>query len=770
MKSAFVVLALFLSLVVSAQTVDELRLTYDPSKIVAKQLTAAASGDGSLLAFGYNNGKVSIFDINGQKFKASITTSFKEFHDLRLTNDGKIIASVGTDIKVYEWKTGKELKAFKLSAKYARSDYNAKHNLYVVGQMGGKFTAFDMNNLTEIYTNDFGGMMINALALDGDARYAVASFYAMAKKFPLKVFDIRTGEIKKEFEKQIYHAVSFDTNGNLLAYGWGTGTFFFHLYDKDYNEIKKFETPMQTYGYVEGALSGTKAIFTTASLTLDAYDTQEQKLVYTSMADRSLVKIIGNYAFPKIVRLNDTKFMFTYGNDNISRIYDTSTNNVVAYLYNNGGDEFCIVSKDGRTDGAMTALNSVFWTSRKSKTKTSLERTFERGFTPNLLSVILAENNVAQRDFDVEALTADMPTLQLTSVNGTAVKATAIAANQKVAKIDLTLSGNTKDVSEVRLYHNGKIVKSQPANAATSYSFDITLNNAFGEDNYIAAVAVTKAGVETERAKAIIQYKGASDAQPKVYLVTIGINEYKNGKYNLNYAIADADGVQQSIQKSTGGLFSEVVQYSIRNDKAVKENIYKALGEIKSKALEQDLLIVYYAGHGVVADAQGGSEFYLVMHDVTQLYGKPELLQQKAIAASEIKKMTQEINAQKQLFLLDACQSGAALESAAAKRGVEEERAIAQLARSTGTFWITASGSTQYATEVEKLGHGIFTYTILEGLKGQADGNKDGKLSVRELSVYIEEQVPVLTEQYKGSAQYPSSYSFGNDFPLALYK
>ena len=185
--------------------------------------------------------------------------------------------------------------------------------------------------------------------------------------------------------------------------------------------------------------------------------------------------------------------------------------------------------------------------------------------------------------------------------------------------------------------------------------------------------------------------------------------------------------------------------------------------------MEQDMLIVCYAGHGIVAtDASGNSDFYLALHDLTQLYGREDLLTDKAISAAEIKKLTQGINAQKQVFLLDACQSGGALESA--KRGVAEEKAIAQLARSTGTFWITASGSTQFATEVEKLGHGIFTYALLDGVQGKADSNKDRKLSVRELSFYIEEQVPLLTEQYKGAAQYPSSYSFGNDFPIAIFE
>ena len=99
-----------------------------------------------------------------------------------------------------------------------------------------------------------------------------------------------------------------------------------------------------------------------------------------------------------------------------------------------------------------------------------------------------------------------------------------------------------------------------------------------------------------------------------------------------------------------------------------------------------------------------------------------------------------------------------------------EEKAIAQMARSTGTFWITATGSDQFASEFEKLGHGVFTYSLLEGLKGEADTNGDKKLTVRELSTYIENKVPQLSEQFKGTSQYPSAYSFGNDFPIAVLK
>lgn len=56
-----------------------------------------------------------------------------------------------------------------------------------------------------------------------------------------------------------------------------------------------------------------------------------------------------------------------------------------------------------------------------------------------------------------------------------------------------------------------------------------------------------------------------------------------------------------------------------------------------------------------------------------------------------------------------------------ALRGATEEKAIAQLARATGTYWLTASGSEQFASEFTQLGHGSFTYVLLEALGGKAD-------------------------------------------------
>jgi uncharacterized caspase-like protein len=82
---------------------------------------------------------------------------------------------------------------------------------------------------------------------------------------------------------------------------------------------------------------------------------------------------------------------------------------------------------------------------------------------------------------------------------------------------------------------------------------------------------------------------------------------------------------------------------------------------------------------------------------------------------------------------------------------------------------LTASQDAQYANEVGDLKHGLFTYALLEIVEGTFD-NGDKKVTVNEMKSYVEDRVPELSVKYRGSPQYPTSYSFGQDFPLVILK
>ena len=773
--SAAVFLFIFSSKIYS-QEVDLVRLGYASSAVSAKQIGMAVSADGNLVAFVYNDKTVKIFDITANKFVKRFAGPYTTLFDVHLTPTNIILIGLN-EVQIWNWREERLVKTFALTNQATKTAFSGKHNLLAVGQKEGTVGLFNVEKAEQVNELFYKTHHISALAFHPNGKSIVVGVMTFLKSLnPLKQFDVATGNVIASSSPGIYSMAVYNETGTELvtsgmnALGLKTVLTIFDGTDLSFIDQLEQEViilnALIPYG---GIVADKKLLAITASSSFNVYDLPSGQRSFTTMSDKVKLPaygILGVGSF-NVYPLSKDKVLFNGSKNNINQIYDVKTNSIVGYFFSDSNDDFAIVSRDGRVDGTPDALAKVYWTAKNSSKKTSLESTFEQGFSPRLLGAIVGDKTMPQQEFKVEQ--AKIPVISLQSFNGKAPGSAMSAQSQlKAAKFDIQVKEHPQEITELKLFQNGKLVKTLPGNGSNKYSVEATLNTSFGEDNFFYLTAGSKSGIESEKIRFTVVYKGATEDKPKLYLVTIGINKYKNAKYNLNYAQADADGVEKAIKTNSGSLFKEVVPYNIRNDKAVKATILATLDDIKKKSLQQDVLIVYYAGHGVMTQGENG-EFYIVPHDIIQLYGKDDILKDKGISATMLKQYAQEINAQKQVFILDACQSAGALETVAV-RGAAEEKAIAQLARSTGTFWITATGSNQFATEFEKLGHGIFTYALLDGINGAGDANRDKKLTVRELSTFIENKVPELSEKYKGSAQFPSAYSFGNDFPIVIYK
>ena len=250
-----------------------------------------------------------------------------------------------------------------------------------------------------------------------------------------------------------------------------------------------------------------------------------------------------------------------------------------------------------------------------------------------------------------------------------------------------------------------------------------------------------------------------------LYLLAVGINEYENPALNLNYAKEDAKAFSKLIEEQGKNIFKKVEVHSLYDREATRDNILSVLEEISQKARPEDVFVFYYAGHGSMVD----NTFYFIPTENVSLY-QADRLAAESIEAGTMQEKFRNISALKQVVMLDACQSGGSAEILA-QRGAMEEKAMAQLSRSSGVHVMAAAGSEQYATEVGSLGHGLFTYAILEALNGGADGApRDGNVTVYELKAYINDQVPELSKEHKGSIQWPYTFSIGHDFPLIRRK
>ena len=442
-------------------------------------------------------------------------------------------------------------------------------------------------------------------------------------------------------------------------------------------------------------------------------------------------------------------------------------------------DDWVLLTDDGRFDATEGALKKMYFA--KGKEIIPLESLYEKYYVPGLLKQIwdnTLPNNVPDIG-DIKSPPSIKITLQTAERNlDVADDTKTVSVDKEQVTIKAEADGLKDVVTEIRLYQNGKLVHTtrnlsvedeNKGDKTMTKTFSVTLNDG---PNTFKAVAINSQRTESMPAELIADYKPlVIPVKPKendiqLYLFVVGVNTYKNPKYTLNYAQADASSFIEAITAGSQGLFGKINTTVLKDAEATKEGINAAFEKIKAAANPQDLFIFYYAGHGVVNDKK---EFFLVPYDVTQLYGNDGALAQKGFSAAALQQMSKDIKAQKQLFILDACQSAGALEVVAGARGAAEEKAIAQLARATGTQWLTASGSEQFASEFSQLGHGAFTYCLLEAFKGDANPN-DKKLTVKQLDAYLQTKVPEITQKYKGTPQYPASYSYGNDFPIIIIK
>ena len=782
MRQITLLLILLLGFINSySQEVDLLRLAYDRSSIQSNQIGMAVSPDGKLIAFVYEDKTIKIFDISIGRFVSRFTSSFNDLFDVQFGSNQELALVESAQVRIIDLESQSEVVSFPLVKKATKTAYSGEHNLLAVGQMEGYVQVFDLQKKVEAVSIQYKKHHVSALAIHPNGKSFLVGVMSFLKNMnPLKQYDISKGKEIAESPDGIFTMITYSEAGDKLIVAGlnylATKSLVLVWDANNFKEIKRLESEffIATITPYGGIYTNEKLLSLTASRSFNVYDEVSGEAVYTTKSDKWKfagyptlgVGSFNIYALDK----SKEKFFLNASGNNINQIYDAKSNSIIAYLFSDSNDDFAIVSKDGRVEGTAGALEKVFWTTRLTLQRTTLESTMEKGFTPRLFNTMLNEESLALTNFDVDELMARVPVLEIASLNGkTYDSESSLSLQQKNSTLIVNVKENPSEIKEVRLFQNGKLMKTQNGNGGSSYSFEIALSSAFGEVNYFYITAASKVNVDSKKLKFTINYQGATDEKPTLYLVTVGINNYKNSKYNLNYAEADADGVEQSLKQSSTGIFKDIVIYKIRNEKAIKSNILAALDEVKKKSLEQDILVVYYAGHGVMSgESASDSEFFIVPSDVTQLYGRDDMLKEKAISASSLKAYAQSINAQKQIFILDACQSAGALETVT-QRGAAEEKAIAHLARSTGTFWITSTGSDQFASEFEKLGHGIFTYSLIEGINGKADTNNDKKLTIRELSTYIENKVPELSEQLKGSAQYPSAYSFGNDFPIVVF-
>lgn len=172
-----------------------------------------------------------------------------------------------------------------------------------------------------------------------------------------------------------------------------------------------------------------------------------------------------------------------------------------------------------------------------------------------------------------------------------------------------------------------------------------------------------------------------------------------------------------------------------------------------------DLLVLYFSGHGV-RDEFGS--LYLAVKNTNR-----ERLRSTAIKSEFITEVMDQCRSRRQVLILDCCNSGAFAKGTKAATGVSIGTASAFEGKGYGRIVLTASDSTQFAWEGDKVigstENSLFTHYLVKGLEGEADTNGDGRITIDELYDYAYEQIVNITPK-----QTPGKWSYKQQGELTL--
>ena len=144
---------------------------------------------------------------------------------------------------------------------------------------------------------------------------------------------------------------------------------------------------------------------------------------------------------------------------------------------------------------------------------------------------------------------------------------------------------------------------------------------------------------------------------------------------------------------------------------------------------------VYYSGHGY--PAQDGNSLYLLPPRADR-----EFIARTAIQLQEINNDLQTAKPKSVTIFLDACYSGQARNGETLVANARPVLLATEKKLFPDNFTvITASQSDQWSSSSPDLQHGIFSYYLMRGMEGEADANRDGKITLGEMQVYLVENV-----------------------------
>ncbi|MGQ0810860.1 MAG: hypothetical protein ACT4OO_06505 [Nitrospiraceae bacterium] len=251
-------------------------------------------------------------------------------------------------------------------------------------------------------------------------------------------------------------------------------------------------------------------------------------------------------------------------------------------------------------------------------------------------------------------------------------------------------------------------------------------SNGPGPASQTLTTSIRPSGVKSDDVDQI-PVAAAGFNRPHTYVIAVGLSSYRDSHVQARkYAALDAEMVSAYLQ-SLGGIPAANVRL-LQDWKALRGDIEEALLDwLPSRMSPESTVIVFFAGHAVVSPA---GETFLVPYE-----GSPSS-QSRLYPLKDLETALSRLRAQQTVFVFDGIVSKMAGDSPSVKNKPPRwDSPAGNVVRLIGTPGFGKG------VESEKLRHGLFTYYFLRGLRGDADANRDGGITLGELAAFLTHKV-----------------------------
>jgi WD40 repeat protein len=416
----------------------------------------------------------------------------------------------------------------------------------------------------------------------------------------------------------------------------------------------------------------------------------------------------------------DKRYFMSISVDQTLRIWSPQQTRPLLTIYVNGQD-WIVWTPEGYYAATPGGEKLMGWRVDNGPEKLasfySADRFRKHLHRPDVIKLVLEKGSVA------EALKAANATLGAKDTRGVQVddllpprSVLAVVDQSKLptVKLKVQAEASAKDhpITSLRLMMDGRVVpgketlvefKDGKAKAEVEWTFELP------EGEHQLAVLARR--LDSSGVSPSIRLKSVNAAKlPTLHVLAVGINSYKDGSLDLKYSAPDAEALVDAFAKNCNGQpFRDVKTRMLLSQQATTANVVKELIELRKTVAQQDLVVVFFACHGV----KHKKDYYLLTHEADT-----DHLDKTCLSGDSLRKSLAEFKCQV-LLMLDACHSA----------GFGEGKKLSKLGLKPATDDVTRDlTDDEYGVAVmcaamahEKAegigGHGLFTQALLDALE-----------------------------------------------------